>query len=77
MEWPKEQRREWIELVGWSHSSMIYDAARKLLSNAGIPIESLTPLQVFNIQDDIAYAIRRGAIRILNQINKQNDSGEF
>jgi hypothetical protein len=45
--------------------------------HAGISQETLASLAVFNIQDDIAYAIRRGASRILNQLNDMQDSGDF
>ena len=76
MTWTKEQWKAWIELVDWSYKAG-RDGAEKLLSNAGMPQETLTSLQVFNVQDDIGYAIRRGAIRILNELNGGGDTGDF
>lgn len=67
-EWTPEQWKKWHELVEWSHKAAVV-GTKKLLSNAGIKIETLTSLAVFNIEDDVAHAIRRGAIRILNELN--------
>ena len=77
MEWTREQWQAYHRVGDWSHSTMIYRAAEKVLSDMGIPIKSLTSLQVFNLQDDIAYAIRRGAIRVLNEEHNDPDSGDF
>ncbi len=77
MKWTKEDWQAYHRVIDWSHSSMIYDAARKILSDMGIPIETLTSLQVFNLQDGITHAIIRGAIRQINEQHNDPDSGEF
>jgi hypothetical protein len=75
--WTREQWQAYHRTCDWSESSMIYHAAEKVLSDMGIPIKSLTSLQVFNLQDSIAYAIRRGAIRVINEEHNESDSGDF
>lgn len=77
MKWTNEQWQAYYRVVEWSHSTMIFEAAKKVLSDAGIPMESLTSGQIFNIQDGIAYAIRRGAIRVINEEHNEPDSGDF
>ena len=76
MNWTKEQWKAWLELVEWSRRAGD-EGAKKLLENAGMPQETLRSSQVFNVQDDVAYALRRGAIRMLNQLNSGGDTGEF
>lgn len=77
MKWTQEQWRAYHRVVEWSHSSMIFRAAEELLRNAGIPIETLTSSQQFNVQDTLGKAIRRGAIRVINEEHNDPDSGEF
>lgn len=72
MEWTKEQWQTWSELVDWSHKAG-REGAKKLIEHAGLS-RQLSSGAIFNIQDDVAYAIRRGAIRFLNG---GGDTGEF
>lgn len=75
-EWTKDQTTAYYELVEWSRKAG-QEGAKKLLSNIGQPQETCSCLTVFNVQDDVAFALRRGAIRILNQLNGINDTGGF
>jgi len=76
MNWTAEQHKAWFELVEWSEK-VSREGAKKLLEHAGMHQETLRSSQVFNVQDDVAQAIRRGAIRILNQLNGGGDTGDF
>ena len=77
MGWSDKQWQAYHNVVQWSQSSASYEGVKKLLSDAGIPIKSLTSLKIFNIQNSIAYAIRRGAIRVLNEEINDSDLGEY
>jgi hypothetical protein len=72
--WTKEQWTEWLELVEWSHRAS-RQAADKLIRDAGLT--GLSSGQVFNIQDVLGEAIRRGAIRLLNELNDIEETGQF
>ena len=75
MNWTDKHWQTWSELGDWSHK-VAQVGAEKLIEHAGLSGQ-LSSGAIFNIQDDVAYAIRRGAIRLLNELNDGGDTGEF
>lgn len=77
-EWTRAQWAEWHKLVEWSHKAGD-EGAKKLLDDAGMPQRTLPCHVVFNVQDAVAFALRRGAIRMLNQLNgiEESEGGRY
>jgi hypothetical protein len=76
MKWTEEQHKAYYELVEWSHK-VGREGAKKLLYNIGMPEGTYSFGTFCNVEEAVAFAIRRGAIRILNQINGGGDTGAF
>ena len=74
-EWSREQWQAWHRTVDWSHRTHVFARTDKMLRDAGIDSRKLTCGQQFSLQDSISEAIRRGAIRLLNELNGIEETG--